>query len=143
MNPSDACYALVRKAEGVRFKAYQDGGGVWTVGIGHTKGVTSATTCSSAQAEAWLEADMADAVAAVNRLALPCTQDQFDALCSFTFNEGSGKFSCSTLLHLHKGKSFNAAAAEFGKWVLCAGEIEGGLVKRRAREALLYLGEDA
>lgn len=84
---------------------------------------------------------MAEAAAAVNRLAPHCTQPQFDALVSFAFNEGQGKLAGSTLLHLHNAGKFAAAAGEFGKWIYCNHEVEGGLVKRRAAEAHLYLSE--
>lgn len=139
MKPSPACYTLVRNAEGCKLATYADSKGVLTIGVGHTKGVTHGMVCTSDQAEAWLEADMAEAASAVNRYATPCTQNQFDALTSFTFNEGEGKLTSSTLLHLHKAGDYAAAAAEFGKWVYCAHVILPGLVKRRAAEAHLYL----
>ena len=140
MTPTDAAYAMVRNAEGLRLVAYRDSGGVWTIGYGHTRGVTSGMTCSAAEAEAWLEADMAEAVMGVNRLALPATQCQFDALCSFTFNEGVGNLSGSHLLQYHRAGDFADAAHAFSNWVFCNGEILPGLVKRRAAEAHLYLG---
>lgn len=141
MTPSDACYALVRNAEGLRLEAYRDSGGVLTIGYGHTQGVSEGDICTPEQAQAWLEADMAWAAEAVNRNATPCTQGQFDALCDFTFNEGVGKLLGSTLLHKHKAGDYAGAAAEFGKWVYCDHVILPGLVKRRASEAHLYLGE--
>lgn len=140
MTPSPACYALVRNAEGCRLTSYQDGNGIWTVGVGHTPS-HEGETISWDQAEQLLESDMAGAAEAVNRLAMPCTQNQFDALVSFTFNEGQGRLAGSTLLHKHKAGDFAGAAAEFGKWVYCGHQVEAGLVKRRAQEAHLYLGE--
>jgi lysozyme len=140
MTPSPACYALVRNAEGLRLRAYQDSKGVWTIGVGHTHRVYAGMVITSDQAEAFLELDMGEAVAGVNLLALPCTQCQFDALVSFTFNEGVGHLESSHLLRDHRLGDFPEAAAEFGKWVYCDGRVLDGLVKRRAAEAHLYLG---
>lgn len=139
MTPSDACYALARNAEGLRLEAYQDSGGRWSIGYGHAEGVSEGDSCTEEEAEHWLEQDMEWAANVVNRLALPATQGQFDALTDFTFNLGSGTFEGSTLLHLHRAGKFPEAAAQFGLWVHCHGEVLPGLVKRRAAEAHLYL----
>ncbi len=45
-------------AEGLSLRAYQDGGGVWTIGFGHTRGVKPGDVCSLAQAEGWLDDDI-------------------------------------------------------------------------------------
>ena len=45
---------LTEGFEGCRLTAYQDSGGVWTIGYGHTAGVYAGKTCTEAQAEAWL-----------------------------------------------------------------------------------------
>jgi lysozyme len=141
MTPSDACYALVRNAEGLRLASYQDSKGVWTIGFGHTHGVGPGMTCTADQAEAWLELDMGEAAAGVNLLATPCTQDQFDALTDFAFNEGVHALETSHLLQYHRAGDFPDAAHAFSSWVFCDGRILPGLVKRRAAEARLYLGE--
>lgn len=143
MNPSLACYDLVRDAEGCKLKAYRDSKGVLTIGTGHTKGVFEGQVITTNQAEQFLESDMAEAADAVNRLATPCTQNQFDALTSFTFNEGEGHLSGSHLLLYHKAGEYAKAAAQFGSWIYCNHEILEGLVKRRAAEAHLYLSEEA
>lgn len=139
MTPSDACYALVRQSEGCALTAYLDSGGVPTIGFGHTHGVTSGMTCTPEQAEQWLEEDMQEAASAVNRLATPCTQSQFDALTDFAFNLGAEQLKTSTLLRYHRAGDYPDAAAEFAKWVRCDGRVLPGLVKRRALEAHMYL----
>lgn len=141
MTPSPACYALVRKAEGLRLGAYQDSKGVWTIGTGHTRGVVRGMVITPDQAEVYLEADMAEAAAAVNQLATPCLQCQFDALVSFTFNEGAHALETSHLLQYHRAGDFAEAAHQFSSWVFCDGRILPGLVKRRAAEARLYLDD--
>ena len=67
------------------------------------------------------------------------TQNQYDALVDFTFQEGRGHFAKSTLL-----TKINAHApeveirAEFAKWVYSGGVIKQGLVNRRKADADLY-----
>ena len=41
MNPSQDALSLVKASEGLRLQAYQDTGGVWTIGYGHTAGVNA------------------------------------------------------------------------------------------------------
>jgi hypothetical protein len=63
------------------------------IGYGHTgPEVSPGLTISQAQADAWLEADVAKATAAVNRLLAPValSPTQRDALVSFCFNVGAG-----------------------------------------------------
>ena len=141
MTPTAACLAIITHCEGEKLTAYRDTGGVLTIGVGHTGNVKPGETETEAQSQADLQADLASAASDVSRLAGPCTQDQFDALVSLTFNIGPKQLAGSTLLHLHKAGSHTAASAEFGKWIRDEGQIEPGLVKRRAYEALLYLGE--
>ena len=142
MNPSPACIRLDERCEGCRLTAYQDSGGVWTIGRGHTgPEVHAGLVWTQAQADAAFMADLAAAAADVRKFAPNCTQGQFDALTDFAYNCGAGNLQTSTLLRLHNGGNHNAAAAQFGQWVHDNGVILGGLVKRRAYEALLYLGE--
>ena len=53
----------LRRDEGLRLKAYPDalsGAAPWTIGYGHTgPGIREGVTCTPADAEAWLEADLA------------------------------------------------------------------------------------
>ena len=65
-------WLLLRRWEGCRLAAYPDpasGGEPWTIGYGHTgPDVVPGLVISQQQAEAWLEADAAEAGAAVDRL---------------------------------------------------------------------------
>jgi len=67
------------------------------------------------------------------------TQNQFDALTSFAYNVGIGKFINSTLLRKLNEKDFAGASAEFPKWVRANGKVLKGLVNRRAKEQQLFL----
>ena len=83
--------ALVKAQEGLRLEAYADGGGVWTIGYGHTGGVKPGDVISSARAEMLLEADLLVAEEAVTRLVMvPLSDNQFAALVDFVLNEGEG-----------------------------------------------------
>lgn len=141
MNPmqsSEAGMKLTEDSEGCRLKAYQDTGGVWTIGYGHTGNVKPNSTITQEQAEALLHLDRKYAETCVNQHALPCTQGQFDALVDFVFNVGPSQFLTSHLLRYHRAGQYDLAAKEFPKWKYDNGTVEPGLVKRRSAEAALY-----
>jgi lysozyme len=141
MMPSAACFALIRKSEGLRLKAYRDPVGVLTVGYGHTgPDVTEDKKITVDEAEFMLQTDATHACDSVLKLTDGnVSQGQLDALTDFVFNLGSAKLAGSTLLHKHKAGNYAGAAAEFGRWIYAGGKICAGLIKRRACEAHLYL----
>ena len=60
MNVAMLAAALIRVFEGVRLTAYQDSGGVWTIGFGHTGSeVVSGYTITMDQASSLLQSDAA------------------------------------------------------------------------------------
>lgn len=144
MNYSRQGLDLTESFEGGRLVAYQDQVGVWTIGDGHTKGVTEGMTCTQAQAEQWLREDVAEAEAAVNRLVhIALSQEEFDALVDFVFNLGVGNFASSTLLKLLNARDIQGAIDEFDKWDRAGGvEVAGLLRRRQAERALFTLGAD-
>lgn len=110
-----------------------------TIGWGHTEGVTMGMTCTVEQAQAWFLQDMAWAQAAVlNSVNVPLNQNQFDALVSFTENEGATAFEKSTLLRLLNGGSYSGAALQFQAWIYQGDKVLPGLVNRRQQEAVLF-----
>lgn len=142
MKASGACRALIREFEACRLIAYLCPAGIPTIGIGHTKGVKMGDRCTVQQADAWLTEDLQDAEAAVSRLVQrPLTQNQFDALASFTFNLGAGRLAESTLLILLNRGNYAGAAAQFGRWDKSKGVTLAGLTRRRAAEAALFCGD--
>lgn len=142
---SPAGLALTKSFEGLRLEAYRDGGGVWTIGYGHTgPEVHAGLVWTEAQAAAALLADMASAQACVNlHVTYAIAQHQFDALTDFCFNCGRGNFVLSTLLRKVNAGDVIGAAAQFVEWIYAGGEIEPGLVTRRKAEALMFMGEEA
>ena len=137
---SDNGFALSKSFEGLRLTAYQDVGGVWTIGYGHTgPNVRAGLTITQAEADALLRSDVEDAVTFVNRAVnVPITQNQFDALVDFCFNCGRGSLLQSTLLRKVNIGDFAGAAAQFALWDHAGGEVVEGLVKRRTAEAELF-----
>lgn len=131
---------LTEQFEGCRLVAYQDQVGVWTIGYGHTgPEVVAGLAITQAQAETYLEADVASAAACVNRLVgVPLSQEEFDALVDFVFNLGQGAFANSTLLRELNAGAFAAAAAQFDAWDRAGGVVVAGLLRRRQSEAALF-----
>ena len=139
MHLSDSGVDLIKNFEGLRLSAYQDSGGVWTIGYGHTGGVKAGDRITQGQAEALLRQDTGWAQDAVRQqVRVPLTQDQFNALTSFTFNLGAGALRDSTLLSKLNAGDYAGAQAEFGRFVHAGGRVLQGLVRRRAAEADLF-----
>ena len=86
--------ALIRHAEGTVLTVYLDSRGFLTAGTGHlvryADGPRLGDTISPERAKRPLEDDLGVAEAAVDRCGLDLTQNQFDALVDFAFNEGMG-----------------------------------------------------
>lgn len=132
---------LIKGFEEFRAKAYLDQRGRWTCGWGHTgPDVVEGTTCTSEQAEEWFQRDMQAAEHGVDSsIQTNITQNQFDALTSFTFNVGVGAEGHSTMVKLINARNFNGAAAEFPKWDHVDGVPNAGLLRRRQAEQALFL----
>lgn len=132
---------LIKRHEGLRLKAYKCPAGVWTIGYGHTKGVTSSMVINELKAEAFLREDISPIENVLNKMGVNFTQRAFDALCSWIFNLGVGNFNVSTL---RKKIVANAPDEEITdqiiKWVNAGGKPLLGLKKRRVDEANMWLG---
>lgn len=129
--------SLIQQFEGIRLTAYRDSVGLWTIGYGHTSGVTEGQTITKAQADAFLKADCANAENAVNRYydRYRWNQNQFDALVSFTFNCGSRNLR--TLLN-NGQRTIAEISAKIPAYNKAGGKILKGLVRRRAAEKELF-----
>ena len=131
---------MIEGFEGYSATAYPDpgtGGAPWTIGYGHTGGVSPGETITRAQAEAYLRQDLSSAENAVrHNVHVPLTQNQFDALVSLTYNVGANGYS-SLLATLNRG-DYADAQRMFGDYVHAGGHVLQGLVNRRAQEAALF-----
>lgn len=140
MKTNDAGIALIKQFEGCRLHAYKDIVGVWTIGYGHTGGVSSDWVWTQAECEERLAKDLESFEAGVSKLVtLPITPNQFAAMVSFAFNLGLDKLKASTLLRCFNKHNAAAAADEFLKWCHAGGVVVEGLVKRRQAERTLFL----
>lgn len=138
---------FIIEQEGSHLKAYQDGGGVWTIGYGNTfnydlnRPVRRGDTITEYQAIKYLRIAANQATNDVLDLVdVPLNQNQLDSLTSFVFNIGRKQFITSTLLRkLNEGRPKSEVAAEFDKWKYDNGVIVPGLIARRKREKALFL----
>lgn len=137
MNISQTGINLIKKYEGVRLVAYKCPAGVWTIGYGHTAGVKEGMVISLEQAENMLRSDLNKYEDYVeDNVTFPMSQNQFDALVSFTFNCGVGNLR--TLIKNRTPEQIAEAILLYDKG---GGKVLEGLVKRRKDEQALFLGE--
>ncbi|EBY8083587.1 lysozyme [Salmonella enterica subsp. enterica] len=140
MKTSDNGRAFIRAREGVKLAAYQDGGGVWTIGYGHTRGVKQGQVINHEQADEFLDSDLRQVESCISeRVTVALNQNQFDALVSFVFNVGRQAFSDSTLLKKLNEGNYRAAADQFTRWVYDNDQFVQGLYNRRVAERDLFL----
>ena len=78
---------FIEALEGRRYTAYQDSADVWTIGVGHTKGVKGGMRLTDSKIDELLDKDLTDALNRVNRIVYrPMAQGELDALVSQAFN---------------------------------------------------------
>ena len=136
---------LIKTFEGCELTAYQDVAGIWTIGYGHTLGVTAGMVFTQDQADQALASDLLSTETAVARaLATADTTDnQFAAMVSLTYNIGSGNFASSTVLKQHRLGQIQPAADAFLMWnkatINGVLQVVNGLTNRRTAERSLYL----
>lgn len=140
MTPIDIASKIVKEFEGCALVAYQDIGGVWTIGWGCSHNVYSGMKIDQADADQRLEQDLADIRSRVlAQVEVPLNDNQLAALISFTYNEGAGHLHESTILAKLNQKDFQAAADAFLMWDKCRGNVVPGLLRRRTAERTLFV----
>ncbi|HGG8805268.1 TPA: lysozyme [Enterobacter hormaechei subsp. hoffmannii] len=145
MQTSDKGIALIKEFEGCKLTAYQDSVGVWTIGYGWTqpvdgKPIRAGMTIKQETAERLLKTGLVSYEGDVSRLVkVGLTQEQFDALVSFTYNLGARSLSTSTLLRKLNAGDYTGAADEFLRWNKAGGKVLNGLTRRREAERALFL----
>ena len=138
---------FIKGIEGVRYVAYQDQAGHWTVGVGHRirKGeeYLKTKTLTDAEVDALLASDLAASEKLVNSDIKACLkQNQFNALVSFAFNIGHLGDDLKKTINA-KG-SASAIRSAFLEYVYITdpkthkNEVSTGLLNRRTAEADLY-----
>lgn len=152
---NDAGIDLIKSFEGLRLTAYQDSGGIWTIGYGHTGGVKRGQRITKDEAESFLREDLDEAEATVEDVVtVDLSDNQFAALVSFAYNVGPGKKGEKdgfvtlksgrppTLLRKLNAGDYDGAADEFLKWNHQGGRVLTGLTRRRKAERSLFLMPD-
>lgn len=135
---------FIRNFEGCRLKAYQCSAGCWTIGYGHTAGVTEGMAISQAHAEDLLRSDVIDCAQRMSSyIKTKVTKWQFIALVSLSFNVGDLRRKAPKLLHYLNAGQEDKAAHEFLDIVKAGGVPSKGLKTRREKEAKLFLRTDA
>ncbi|KAK2955976.1 putative glycoside hydrolase family 25 [Blattamonas nauphoetae] len=131
---------LIKQFEGVRLSCYHLGDGACTVGYGHTRPLSQcpgagSLRISQAQADQYLRDDVARFENAVsNFFTRNLNQNQFDALVSFAYNLGGGKFA-------NDGWNRNASDAQItGLMIQYVNpkQFRVGLTRRRQAEIALF-----
>jgi GH24 family phage-related lysozyme (muramidase) len=150
LHASDECFSIIIADEGYQADLNNDPDGNCEIGYGHLvhlgpidgrpSEARFAVGISADQAIDLLREDVhQDGELPVYGLVkVILTQAQFDALVSFTYNEGAERLKDSTLLRKLNAGDRAAVPAEFAKWVYGEGKKLAGLVKRRAQEAALF-----
>lgn len=144
--------ALIKQFEGLRLSSYRDAAGVWTIGYGSTRYHDGKPVrpgdrlVNEQQASALFSNTLGQYEEAVNNdVKVPLTQNQFDALVSFTYNEGTGALKMSTLLKKLNTGDYTGAAGEFLVWNKITDAETGAkricevLIERRKAEMNLFL----
>lgn len=137
---SQAGVDLIKRWEGLRLDAYQDSGGVWTIGYGHTgEKVKKGLVISRQVADELFLSDLRRfEVGVQNALTRHATQAQFDAMVSLAFNIGLNAFRRSTLLKRFNEGDHKEVMKEFKRWNKVGEQVVEGLKRRRAHEAEHY-----
>lgn len=142
MKASIDAYELIKQFEGLRLEAYLCPAGIWTIGYGHTSGVSPNSLITIQEADEYRHRDVAAIEMQLNKLNLSLRQCQWDAIVSFVFNVGIGNFKASTLLaKIRINPDDNSIIDEFLRWVYANGKVMRGLQKRRLTEMKLYFSD--
>ena len=153
----------LKNTESLRLQTYDDATGkpvnrgdtysVLTIGYGHTgPDVVPGLLITAVRAEELFKADVARFERGVqDSLTKVATQAQFDAMVSLAYNIGIGQveilnvqkprgFRGSTVLKEFNAGNVAAAAVAFIRWNKYQGKVNEGLVNRRAREIVRFMG---
>lgn len=142
MNLSDNGLKFIKSFEGFSATPYKDTAGKMSIGYGHLMkfGENFDQGISPDQAEVLLAKDVSYAESCVSQyVKVDLTQNEYDALVSFTYNLGGKALAGSTLLKLLNADNFEGAANEFLRWNHVNGKVSAGITRRRQAEKDLFL----
>lgn len=128
-------------------KAYQDGGGTWTIGVGTTRypdgeKVKEGDAITLDEVYECFRHDLKYSCLEVDALTVDTIeQHQFDALVDFVYHYGMPSYKTSTLRKVinKNPKDYKAIAAQFLRWKYDEGKPVEGLLRRSKADAYLYV----
>ena len=137
-------YALIKRFEGCRLKAYKCPANVWTIGFGNTfyengEKVKEGDVITQQRADE-LAKFIIDQFAVVIApfIKQPLTENQFSACVSLAYNIGTGGFKRSSVFKKLNVNPLDATIADsFRLWNKGGGKVLPGLLKRRTAECKL------
>ena len=139
MNVSQKCVDLINHFEVFEDTAYLCPANVWTIGYGRTRNVKEGDRITEPQAERDLLEELEEFKHQVlNSVKVELTQNELDALTSWTYNLGVGNLNSSTLLKKLNAGDKNSVPSEMIRWNKAAGKVLAGLTRRREAEAKLW-----
>lgn len=129
--------------EGFRSEAYIPvAGDVPTIGFGHTEGVKLGDKITVNEGLSFLHEDVRTAEKAVKEcVKVPLYQHEYSAYVSLAYNIGGRAFCDSTLVRKLNAGDYTGACEEIKRWTFVGGRELQGLVRRRAEEYRLCIGE--
>jgi len=162
MKVSKELLKMLKHHEGVRYKPYLCPGKLWTIGVGHVmyqeQAKIPSTPDGMARRKAWalkpednrkwseeeVDSILAKDVAKFERgvlrfVTVHLSQNEFDALVSFSFNLGLGTLQRSTLRQALLRGDKNAAMQSLRKYNKAGGKVLRGLDNRRKDEEALFM----
>jgi lysozyme len=138
-------YALIKRFEGCRLKAYLCPANVWTIGYGNTfyengMKVKEGDVITQQRAEELAKFIIDQfAVTIEPFIQKPLTDNQFSACVSLAYNIGTSGFKRSSVFKkLNINPNDPTIADSFKLWNKGGGKVLAGLVKRREAEIALY-----
>ena len=137
---------IIKVFEGFSAKAYKCPAGIPTIGYGTTRLADGSRVkmdspkITEDEGKTLLRRHLVRVEDDIRSLVrVPLNENEFSALCSWTYNLGSGRLESSTLRAKLNRDDRMGAADEFPKWRRANGRIMLGLVRRRAVERKLFL----
>lgn len=138
--------SIITASEGFSSKPYRCPAGYATIGFGLTvypdgnRVTMDSAAITEAEGKDLLRKHLDRVERDIRQLVrVSLNENEFSALCSWTFNLGSGRLQQSTLRSKLNRNDKLGAANEFPKWVRAGGRILRGLVIRREVERRLFL----
>lgn len=138
-------YALIKRFEGCRLKAYKCPANVWTIGFGNTfyedgTKVKEGDVITQQRADELAKFIIDQfAVSIAPFIQKTLTENQFSACVSLAYNIGTGGFKRSSVFKKLNVNPLDVTIADsFRLWNKGGGKVLKGLVNRREAEIQLY-----